>query len=92
MLDPETIARVRRALREGGRIAVNISCETPDDPIPGRIAARFKSAGLDVWVFMESAAASGEINAVILASARRETSAALAALMPNNWSLAQLTA
>src|SRR6185503_15784396 len=36
VLDPETIPRVRSALREGGRIAVNISCEAPDDPIPGR--------------------------------------------------------
>ncbi len=59
VLDPATIARVRRALRTGGRIAVNISCETPDDPMPGRIAARFKAEGLDAWVFMESAAELG---------------------------------
>jgi spermidine synthase len=91
VLDSETVPRVRRALRNGGRVAINISCEAPDDPIPGRIAARFQSVGLDVWVFMESAAGSGEINAVVLASARRETPADLATLMPRNWSLARLS-
>ena len=92
VLDPATIAHVCRALRAGGRIAVNISCETPDDPMPGRIAARFKSQGLDAWVLMESAADFlGEINAVILASARRETPAALAGFAGKEWSLARLT-
>ena len=43
VLDPATIARMRRALRDGGRIAVNISLEAPDDPVPGRIADRFKA-------------------------------------------------
>jgi spermidine synthase len=91
VLDPATIARVRRALRNGGRIAVNISCEAPDDPMPGRIADRFKAAGLDVWVFLEQPAGSGEVNAVILASARRESPSALAAIHEKNWSLGRLT-
>jgi spermidine synthase len=91
VLEPATVARVRRALRDGGRIAVNISCEAPDDPMPGRIAERFKAEGLDVWVFMEGAANSGEVNAVILASAHRETAAALAGMFEKNWSLARLT-
>ena len=91
VLDPATIARVRRALRNGGRIAVNISCEAPDDPMPGRIADRFKAEGLDVWVFMENAPSSGEVNAVILASAHRETAAGLAGMLEKNWSLARLT-
>jgi len=37
VLQPSTIARVRRAVRPGGRIAVNISCEEADDPMPGRV-------------------------------------------------------
>ena len=90
VLDRAAIAGVRRVLREGGRIAANISCEAPDDPVPGRIAERFKAAGLDVWMFMEDAA-SIELNAVILASARRETSADLAAHAGTRWSLARLT-
>jgi SAM-dependent methyltransferase len=91
VLEPATVARVRRALRDGGRIAINISCEAPDDPVPGRIADRFKAEGLEVWVFMESAASSGEVNAVILASAHRETAAALAGMLEKKWSLARLT-
>src|SRR5688572_1524575 len=57
VLQPSTIARVRRAVRPGGRIAVNISCEEADDPMPGRIAERLKAEGLDVWVFMEQSTA-----------------------------------
>jgi SAM-dependent methyltransferase len=91
VLEPATIARVRRALREGGRIAINISCEARDDPVPGRIADRFKAEGLDLWMFMENGASSGEVNAVILASARREAPAALAGISEKNWSLARLT-
>jgi spermidine synthase len=91
VLEPATVARVRRALRDGGRIAINISCEAPDDPVPARIADRFKAEGLDVWVFMENAASSGEVNAVILASAHRETAAGLAGMLEKNWSLARLT-
>src|ERR1700704_2288660 len=45
-LAPAMIARVRRVLRAGGRIAVNISLEAPDDPVPGRIADCFKAEGL----------------------------------------------
>src|SRR4051794_13005343 len=46
VLPPATIARVRRALRDGGRVAVNISLEAPDDPVPGRIADRLAATGL----------------------------------------------
>jgi hypothetical protein len=92
VLDPATIARVRRALRKGGRVAVNISCETPDDPVPGRIAQRFTAQGLEVWMFMEDAPSAVELNAVILASARRETPAALAEVAAKDWTLARLTA
>jgi spermidine synthase len=90
VLEPATIARVRRALSGGGRIAVNISCEVPDDPVPGRIADRFKAEGLDVWAFTENATSS-ELNVVILASARREAPPALAAIAGEDWALAQLT-
>ena len=89
VLQPSTIARVRRAVRPGGRIAVNISCEEADDPMPGRIAERLKAEGLDVWVFMEQST-SVELNAIILASARRETPAALAKVAGDGWSVAQL--
>ena len=34
VLEPATVAQVRRVLRNGGRIAINISCEAPDDPVP----------------------------------------------------------
>jgi SAM-dependent methyltransferase len=91
VLDPAAIAGARRALRDGGRIAVNISCETPDDPVPGRIAGRFEGQGLEVWMFMENAADARELNAVILASARREVPAALAKKAGDDWSVARLT-
>jgi SAM-dependent methyltransferase len=89
-LAPATIARVRRALRAGGRIAVNISLEAPDDPVPGRIADRLEAEGLEVWAFTEKAS-SDELNVVILASARREAPSALAEIAEENWALAQLT-
>jgi spermidine synthase len=92
VLDAATIARVRRALRKGGRVTVNISCESHDDPVPGRIAERFKAAGLEVWMFMEDAPSAVELNAVILASARSETPAALAEIAGKDWTLARLTA
>jgi len=91
VLDPATIARVRRALRKRGRITVNISCESSDDPVPGRIAQRFMAVGLQVWVFMEDAPNAAELNAVILASARREQPAALADIAGKDWTLARLT-
>jgi hypothetical protein len=91
VLDPATVARVRRALRNGGRIAVNISCEAPDDPVPGRIAERFKAEGLEVWMFMEDAPGLRELNAVILASRRREMAADLAGIAGKGWFLARLT-
>lgn len=90
VLGPATIARARGALRTGGRIAVNISCEAPDDPVPGRIAHRLEGQGLEVWMFMENAADARELNAVILASARQEVPAALAQLAGKEWSLARL--
>jgi spermidine synthase len=89
VLQPATIARVRRALRAGGRVAVNISCEVPDDPMPGRIAERLRAVGLDVWVFMEESD-SVELNAVVLASARREKPSALARAAGKSWSVARL--
>jgi spermidine synthase len=90
VLTAATIAGVRRALRGRGRIAVNISCEAPDDPVPGRIADRFKAEGLEVWAFTENATSS-ELNVVILASARREAPSALAEMAVEDWELAQLT-
>jgi spermidine synthase len=89
VLRPATIARVHRALRPGGRIAVNISCEAPDDPMPGRIAERFRAEGLDVWMFMEETAAV-ELNAIVLASLRKETCSALAKTAGEGWAVAQL--
>ena len=89
VLQPSTIARVRRAVRPGGRIAVNISCEEADDPMPGRIAERLKAEGLDVWVFMEQSTAV-ELNAIVLASTRRETASALTKVAGSGWSVAQL--
>lgn len=91
VLQPDTVARVRRALCDGGRIAVNISCDASDDPVPGRIADRFKACGLDVWVFIEDTPESEELNAVILASAREEVPTELAAIAGSHWSLARLT-
>lgn len=90
VLRPATIAQVRRALRDGGRVTVNISCEAPDDPVPGRIAGKFAAVGLDVWLFMENPGPDGEVNAVVLASARRESVAALKKLADGKWSFAQL--
>lgn len=90
VLQPSTIARVRRRLRPGGRVAVNISCEEPDDPMPGRIAERFRAEGLEVWVFMEQST-SVELNAIVLASSRREAPSALAEIAGNGWSVAQLS-
>jgi spermidine synthase len=90
VLQPATIARVRGALSAHGRIAVNISCDVPDDPVPGRIADRFKAEGLEVWAFTENAASS-ELNVVILASARREAPSALAEIAGESWCLARLT-
>jgi spermidine synthase len=89
VLQPSTIAHVRRALRPGARIAVNISCEVPDDPMPGRVAERLRAVGLDVWVFME-AVTSVELNAIVLASSRRERPSALAKAAGNGWSVARL--
>jgi len=89
VLSAATLARTRRALRAGGRIAVNISLEAPDDPVPGRIADRFKAQGLDVWVFAERPF-SNELNTVILASSEREAPSALAKVGGNGWSLAHL--
>jgi SAM-dependent methyltransferase len=91
VLEPATIARVRRALRGGGRIAVNISLEAPDDPVPGRIADRLAAEGLEVWAFTENPV-TNELNVVILASARREEQSALAQLAGESWALARLTA
>jgi spermidine synthase len=90
VLEPATIARVRRALREGGRVAVNISCEAPDDPVPGRIAAKLRALGLEVWIFMEDPKACDEVNAVILATTRRQRAAALAEAAEGRWSIARL--
>ena len=89
-LEPATIARVGRVLRVGGRIAVNISCEVPDDPMPGRIADRLAAEGLEVWAFTENPKTE-ELNVVILASARREQPTALVAIAGEGWSLARLT-
>jgi len=89
-LAPATVGGVRRALQPRGRIAVNISCETPDDAMPGRIAQRFAEARLEVWMYMESGAPGSEANAVILASNRRETAAELAAVAEAGWWLARL--
>jgi SAM-dependent methyltransferase len=90
VLRSATIAHVRRALRNGGRIAVNISCEAPDDPVPRRIADRFRAQGLGVWLFMERPGPADEVNAVILASARREKPGVLAKAAAGNWFIAEL--
>jgi SAM-dependent methyltransferase len=91
VLDAASIAHVRRRLRPGGRIAINISCEAPDDPVPSRLADKFKAQGLDVWLFMEIVPTPQELNAVILASARREKSTALAEIGGKGWSVARLS-
>ena len=91
VLSPATIARVRRALRDGGRVAVNISLEAPDDPVPGRIADRLAATGLEIWAFSEPPI-SEELNTVLLASARREAPSTLAVIAGESWSLARLSA
>src|SRR5262245_8547108 len=90
VLDAASVAHVRRTLRQGGRVAINISCEAPDDPVPARIADKFKAQGLDVWVYMENVPTPQELNAIILASARKEKSSALAAIGGEGWALARL--
>jgi SAM-dependent methyltransferase len=90
VLSPATLARVRGALRAGGRVAVNISLTASDDPVPGRIADRLAAEGLEVWAFGEPDS-SEELNVVLLASARREDPSALAAIAGDYWSLARLT-
>lgn len=89
VLDPETVANIRRLLCAGGRITVNISCEAKDDPIPGRIADIFAAEGLEVWFFKEDVKLE-ELNSVILASARAESHTELAAIAGPHWTLAQL--
>jgi SAM-dependent methyltransferase len=90
VIEPATVANVRSRLRNGGRIAVNISCEAPDDQVPARVADMFKAEGLDVWVFKENAEGRNEANAVILAVAGSEQPAWLAAVAEQNWLLARL--
>jgi len=90
VLDAASVAHVRRTLRQGGRVAINISCESPDDPVPARVADKFKAQGLDVWVYMENVPTPQELNAIILASARKERSSTLAAIGGEGWSLARL--
>jgi SAM-dependent methyltransferase len=91
VLDARTLARVCGALRAGGRVAVNISCEAPDDPIPGIIADKLIEHGLDVWLYIENAQGSVEVNAVVLGSARDEPPSALARIAEEGWSLAHLS-
>src|ERR1700730_903357 len=86
VLEPTTIAHIRGCLQEGGRIAINISCEARDDPMPGRIAERFSDEGLEVWAFKDDPRRSNQMNAVILASARPEEARGLAAIAAPNWS------
>jgi hypothetical protein len=78
-------------LRDGGRVAVNISLEAPDDPVPGRIADRLAATGLEIWAFSEPPI-SEELNTVLLASARREAPSTLAGIAGESWSLARLSA
>ena len=91
VLEPATIACVRRVLRDGGRVAINISCEASDNRVPPRIADMFKAEGLDVWMFKENTTGATEANAVILASAHTEEPSALAAMAGHTWSLARLS-
>jgi SAM-dependent methyltransferase len=91
VLDATSVMHLRRVLRPHGRIAINISCESPDDPVPARVAEKFKTQGLDVWVFMENVPTPQELNCVILASARRERAAPLAAIGGTGWALARLS-
>lgn len=89
ILSPDAVAHVRRLLRDGGRITINIACDAPDDPVPGRIADLFAAQGLDVWLFKEDTSET-EANVVILASARRESPAAFEAMAGSHWFLAHL--
>ena len=90
VLAPAIIAGLRCALRAGGRIAVNVALKAPDDPAPGSIADRLAAAGLHVWAFTQNDRASHrELNAVILASARRENPRGLAK-GGDDWALACL--
>jgi hypothetical protein len=57
--------------------------------MPGRIAERLRAEGLEVWVFLEEST-SVELNAIVLASSRREAPAMLAEVAGNGWSVAQL--
>ncbi len=91
VITPAAIARLRVALGKGGRIAVNISLEAPDDPVPGRIADRLAAEGLEVWAFTEPPG-SEELNVVLLAAAGREDPAGLARAAGAGWSLARLAA
>jgi spermidine synthase len=90
VLAPATIARLRCALRAGGRIAVNLALRAPDDRAPGSIAGCLAAAGLQVWAFTQNEASQRQRNAVILASARREKPHKLAKLGGDDWGLARL--
>jgi spermidine synthase len=90
VLQPTTVTHIRGRLQEGGRVAINISCEARDDPTPGRIAERFARRGLEVWAFKDDPLTTNQMNAVILASARREEARVLAAIAAPHWALAQL--
>ena len=89
VLEPAVVAHVRRVLRDGGRIAINISCEAPDDPVPARIADLLAAVGLQVWLFKEDPS-QREANAVILGSDRSEAPPELSAMAGEHWSLARL--
>lgn len=88
VLDPETVAHARNLLSPGGRITINISCVEPSDTMPYRIADVFAATGLGVWVYKENDPE--EVNAIVLASSRRETSLALLKHAKEHWSLAKL--
>lgn len=88
VLDPDTVGHIRGVLKNGGRIAINISCEQPDDPVPGRIADIFAAEGLETWLFREETVI--EVNVVILASARRENPSSLSGVIDDRWSLTRL--
>ena len=54
-------------------------------------AEKFKAQGLEVWLFMENVPCPQELNAIILASARREKAQALTDIGGQGWSLARLS-
>jgi hypothetical protein len=91
VITTSAIAGLRRALREGGRIAVNISLEAPDDPVPGRIADRLAAEGLEVWAFTEPPA-SEELNVVLFAGTDSQDPLSLTQAAGDGWSLALLAA